>query len=134
MIMTWKKAQVSMEFIAFLGVMLFLLTLASYASLSAGSGIAKDNESVEARRIAATVAEEINLAVEIGPGYSHAFDLPAVLSTGTNYSINFTSSRFVYVFWGTGFYPIPVLSDNITGTVKNGRNTLTNNNGVIEFA
>ena len=126
------KAQVSVEFMMFLAFVLLMLCLASYASLTAGRDIGNDNEVTAARIITAAMAGEINIATEIGPGYSHRFVLPASL-IGNNYTIDTNETGFVNVKWKDKFYSLPVLSDNITGSVRTGQNVIRNLNGVIVF-
>lgn len=127
-----EKGQVSIEFIAFLGVMLLILAVASFAALNANSGIAADNEVTEARRLASTIAQEINIAVEIGDGYFHVFNLPATLN-GVNYSATITSNRFVLINWKNKTYSLPVLATNFTGTINTGQNSIRNSKDVIVF-
>jgi hypothetical protein len=127
------KAQVSIEYIIFIGIMLVLFTLASYAALSAGRDIAEDNEVSGARQIAALVSQELGISVEVGDGYSHAFILPGSLN-GFNYSVNLTESRFVSVSWKNKSYILPTLAENVQGSISIGNNTIENNGGVITIA
>ena len=127
------KGQISVEFITFFGVILLLLSLASYAAITSTRDIIADNEATDARRIASTIAYEINIAVEIGPGYSHKFYLPLLLYGNSNYSVNLLENRFVYVLWKNKSYSLLVLAENITDGVKKGSNTIRNINGVIVF-
>jgi len=126
------KAQISMEFITFLGIMLIFLVLASYAAITSSRDIATENEIKEARRIASLVVEEINLAVEVGDGYKHRFSLPPLLYGNLNYTVNL-SQRLVRVEWRDRVYSLPVLAHNITGPVRNGINIIKNVNGAIVF-
>lgn len=122
----------SMEFVAYVGIIVSVLVLASYAAIASGREISDYNEVTDARRIASKVAQEINIAVEVGPGYSHIFSLPEFFSGGSNYTV-VSESRFVYVIWGNKSYSLPVLAYNITGIVKKSVSTVRNENGVISF-
>ena len=122
-----------MEYITFISILLLVLLLASYSAITAGNGITNDNEITDARRIAFTVAQEINIASRIGSGYSHKFSLPELLSGGSNYSVNFSETRFVYILWNNKSYSLPVLAQNITGAVQKNSITIRNLNDVITF-
>lgn len=124
------KAQVSMEFITFVGILTSVVLITTYASAISGKGINSDNNAMDARRIAELIGGEINIAEEIGTGYSHKFELPEILLGGSNYSVNL-SGGFVYVFWNNKSYSIPVLAYNITGSVNKGAVNIRNNGGVI---
>lgn len=122
-----------MEFITFLGVILLLFALASYAAVVSSRDITAENEVTDARRIASVIAQEANTAVEVGTGYSHKFNLPLSLYGGSDYAVNLSESRFVHVLWKNKSYSLPVIADNITGVVKKGINVIRNVNGVIVF-
>lgn len=128
-----SKGQISMEFITFLGVILVLFALASYAAVISSRDIAAENEVTDARRIASIVAYEINIAKEVGTGYSHRFSLPASLYGDSDYAVNLSENNFVSVLWKGRSYSLPVTAENITGIVKKGPNTIRNVNGVIAF-
>ncbi len=128
-----SKGQISMEFITFLGVILLLFAFASYAAITSTLNIISENEITDARRIATTIAQEVNIAVEVGTGYTHSFYLPEYLYGGLSYTVNSSQSRFVYIQWKDRSYYLPVLADNVTDTVKKGQNTIKNVGGVIVF-
>jgi hypothetical protein len=128
------KGEVNIEFVVFTGVMMFILAVASFAALSASEGITADNEVADARRIAFMVASEINLAAEIGDGYVHSFTLPNFLYNSIDYSVAFDELRFVSVHWNSKMYSLPVLAQNVSGTIRPGSNVISNVNGVIYFA
>lgn len=127
------KGQISMEFVTFLGVILLLFALASYAAVISSRDITAENEATDARRIATVIAHEVNTAAEVGTGYSHRFYLPNFLYGDSNYTVNLSENRFVYVLWKSKSYSLPVIAENVTGVVKKGSNTIRNVNGVIAF-
>jgi hypothetical protein len=127
------KGQISIEFITFVGIVLFIVLIASFAAISTGNDVKAENEFMEARKFTAKIAQEVNIAVEIGTGYFHNFNMPELFSTATNYSVNTTETGFVAVEWDNKTYSLPVLTGNITGAVKKGKNTIRNTNGVISF-
>ena len=125
------KGEVNLEFVVFAGLMMFIFSIASYSSLVASQGIVEDNEIADARRVSYIVASEVNLAAEIGPGYSHSFQLPNFIYGGENYTVEFNSS-FLYVRWENNSYMLPVLG-NVSGTAEPGQNMIYNSGGVITF-
>lgn len=127
------KGQISVEFITFLSVILLLFALASYAAVISSRDINAENEVTDARRIASIIAYETNIAAEVGTGYSHRFYLPLTLYSNSDYAVNLSENRFVYVLWKNKSYSLPVIADNVTGAVKKGQNTVKNINGVIVF-
>jgi len=123
-----------MEYIAFIGVMLVLFALASYAALSANNSVQDENDVADARNIAYLAAQEINVAVEVGDGYSHTFAMPQTLGSGYIYNVTFSPDRFVYVFWGSNYsYSLPTIASSISGNFSKGANTIRNSNGVISI-
>ncbi len=128
------KGEINEEFMVYTGVMMFILAVVSFATLSATQGISADNEVADARRVAFLLASEMNLASEIGDGYMHSFELPNLLYGAINYSVAFDEARFISIHWYNKTYSLPVLAQNTSGTVKTGRNIISNVNGVIQFA
>jgi hypothetical protein len=127
------KAQIALEYIVYVSVVIFLLAVASYAAATSSAGINADNEVDDARRIAAVVAQEINLAVEIGDGYNHEFFLPAAIYGGKDYTVTFTEAKFVYVNWDGKHFSLPVLTANLQGNVNKGGVKIRNSEGAIVF-
>lgn len=131
--MTGRKGEVNIEFVVFMGIMLIILGVVSIAALNASQGVSADNEVSDARKITYQIASEINFAAEIGDGYRHQFDLPNFIYTGKNYSIAFDEPGFVAVHWSDRQYSLPILAGQVSGTITNGTNVISNVNGVITF-
>lgn len=127
------RAQVSMEFMMFFAVMLVMTVVATYVAVKSAADIGVENTNREAKRMAQLVATEVNLAVEVGDGYSHNFTLPGKILGETDYALNVTDQR-AYVFWQNRSYSIPVLVYNISGIINRGPNLVRNEGGVITFA
>ena len=82
------KAQISIEFIVFVGVLLLITAVASFVAVSNSNDTYKTSIDRDARSIAEFVGTQINIAAEVGDGYSSRFSLPQLLYGGKNYSIN----------------------------------------------
>lgn len=124
------KAQMSMEFLVFTGVLLVLTAFASYIAISTSHAVYTENSNREARMLAEKVASEINIAASVGPGYTHEFDLPAAVQ-GVPYSIHIAEQR-VYISWANRSYSLPLLA-TVAGDPRPGTNTISNS-GVVTLA
>ncbi|MCX6815977.1 MAG: hypothetical protein NT120_03950 [Candidatus Aenigmarchaeota archaeon] len=126
------KAQISLEFITFVGILLFITALASFIAFNNISDMYQNSIDRDARSVAKLVATEINIATEAGTGYSHKFSLPHLLYGEKNYSLN-TTNQDLYIFWPSKSYFLPILAYNVTGQPQHGLNTIKNINGAIIF-
>jgi hypothetical protein len=87
---------------------------------------------MDGKRIAEVVSTEINIAQVVGRGYSHNFDLPERLASTTTYTINVnTTHQFVELYWGSGYYIMPIITSNVTGQPRMGKNSIINEDGQI---
>jgi uncharacterized protein (UPF0333 family) len=124
------RGQISLEFMVFIGILLLITSLASYIAVTNYTSIFDENVDRDARTVVAALATEINIASEIGDGYSHNFSLPVSLYGGINYSISVYEQR-AYITWINNTYSLPLLSYNTTGVVKKTNNMIRNTRGVI---
>jgi len=128
-----KKAQISFEFIMYVGFLLIVVAIAASVAIVASNSISTENTNLEAKSITELVAIEINIAKEVGNGYSHEFFLPNTIRGNINYTVNITNQR-VYTFWNIRSHSLPILADSITGSPHNGTNIIRNIEGVVDIA
>jgi hypothetical protein len=126
------KAQISLEFITFVSVLLLLMAVASFVAFSSSNETYKNTVGRDARSVAVVLAQEINIAVETGDGYSHNFSLPSQLYGGKNYSLVIENQE-VFISWLNNTYSLPLLIRNTTGLPGAGTNLIKNKNGEIIF-
>ena len=124
------KAQTSMEFLV-LTIFLLLMFAAFYVHLQ-DRRIEAMNSMVnaEALLVAEKAAYELNMAAAQGDGYSKEFTLPSMLYETFNYSIS-AEKNFVFVEYGNNTRAARIVVDNVTGTLKKGKNFIWNSGGII---
>ncbi len=129
--LTLRKAEVSIEFLFLVGIILFIFVI---VDVLVGLRIKEINESsisLEAQKIVRSVANEINIATRI-KGYYREFELPKNLPNGENYSISINKDfRLVEIKWDNKISVSKILTENITGIVKPGVNRIRNEEGLI---
>ena len=77
--MVFVKAQISEEFIIYVGVLVLIMAFAAYFAIVTAKDIRTEGINTDAKLITASVATEINTAFEVGDGYSRKFFLPHFL-------------------------------------------------------
>ncbi len=134
------RGQVSLEFMVFFGLLLLITVVTSGIALTSTNQINEESTGRDAKRLLQLTATEINIAYEIGDGFSHNFYLNPVLRDGSDYNITVTNQT-VYIFWRGRTYLIPVLTHNITHnnltdgfTLDKGNNFIRNTGGVVQIA
>ncbi len=125
--------QASIEFMAYVIILLFVLAVAGGIAVKTSADILEERTNADAKRMATRLATEINIAVEIGDGYSKTITLPDTLEGSINYTIN-TAQQRIFVSWNERNYSLPVIAPSIIGAPLKGTNTIKNINGVIVFA
>ena len=129
--LTSRKAEVSVEFLVFVGIILvffvFFFGIIGSKTREINQVTLFDN----AQSIADEIADEINIAARF-EGYYREFQLPENLINGYNYSVVFHKElRLVEVKWNGNSAMSTLVTENITGNVSRGHNSLKNENGVI---
>ncbi len=117
----------------FFGLLLLISVVASGIALATTNQLNEEGTGRDAKRIARLAATEINIAYEIGDGYSHNFYLNPVLRDGSDYNMTVVNQT-VYIFWRGRTYLVPVLTHGITGNFTKGENNIRNTGGVLEIA
>ncbi len=127
------KAQASLELIVYFTVVLIILSFITVVTLGNTQNIYTESINADARRVVTLVANEINIAVSVGSGYTHKFSLPAQLY-GKDYNVSIIPDKqSVVVVWENRSYSLPILTSNVEGNVKQGVNTVKNDNGLVRI-
>ena len=128
------RAQISMEFMTLLGILLAMLvifSLQAYFRTAELNVIAVRNAGESVCR---ELAFELNTAGAVGDGYEHYFVLPAKLNYGTEYSMEVDAGNgVVRANWSNGQCALPIVVAEVLGEPSNGPNSIQNQGGVIVF-
>lgn len=129
--LTLHKAEISVEFVVFIGI---LLTFFVFFFGIIGAKTRDINESTvfaNAQSIADKIADEINIATRF-EGYYREFYIPQKLVNGNTYSITFYKDlRLVEVKWDGKNVMSTLVTENISGSINLGSNKIRNEGGVI---
>jgi len=121
------KAQIAIEFIllvcvAFVILIVFLTSLRSQAI-----DLNERKDFVLVKDLAYKVQHEINMAVQVKPGYTRTFFIPEKLDSN-DYTMIQTKGKFTVVLKKSEF---TVSIPEIKGDIKKGDNTIKNLGGVV---
>lgn len=129
--LTSRKAEVSMEFLVFVGIILVFFVF--FFGIIGGK-TREINEATlfnDAQNIVDEIADEINIAARF-EGYYREFSVPETLINGYNYSIVFHKDlRLLELKWNSSSVMSPLVTENITGNISYGYNKIRNEDGVI---
>ncbi|MDI6806439.1 MAG: hypothetical protein QMD14_01330 [Candidatus Aenigmarchaeota archaeon] len=123
------KAQISIELIILVSLLLVFLTMMIFSSSSLQTETIKTKVYDEARKLADGIAFEINSAARAGHGYSRKFFIPTSIF-GMDFEINITN-YFVTISFSQGSVIAPIVVKEIEGGLQSGFNLIRNINGVI---
>ena len=124
-----KSAQVAMEFIVLIGVILFFFILFFFAIENSKTDKMKENRNNQVNEIALIVQDEIRFAAQSVDGYFREFNLPATVGS-LEYQINITDD-LVYVRTDDGKHAIALPVAEVTGEVNAGNNFVRKENGEV---
>jgi hypothetical protein len=129
--LTLRKAEISIEFVIFIGILLIFFI---FFFGIIGFKTADINESsvfTNAQNIANKVANEINIASGM-EGYYREFSIPEKLVSGDEYLVNInTDYRIVHLTWNGKSAISNLMTDQISGNVTPGTNRIKNEGGVV---
>jgi len=129
-----SKAQVSLEIMTYIIILTLMLAIVTFAAINRSNSILTEKINMDARRAAKITAIEINTAVSVGDGYRNEFSLPQYLYNAKNYTITILPEyQRIYVDWDNRSYSVPLLTSNITGSIKQGINIIKNEHGLIKI-
>ncbi len=112
-----KKAQVTVEMILVVALILLMFTLALVTAHRKNVESTDFKLQLDAKRIAQSLATNINSIAEQGPGYFKFFSLPAYLYGGNEYTIN-VSGNFVEIYWDTRYGEQGYITQVVTSNVS----------------
>lgn len=128
-----KKGQSSIEFLTLVIFAMVLFVLFYGEVLKKNNEVLINKIDAEGSLIADKVANEVNIALTQGDGYSKEFMLPGKVYS-YEYNIS-TSSNMVFVEWvrnnKQNSRSARIIVENVTGSFKAGTNTIKNVYGVI---
>ena len=125
--MKMRKAQLSVEFI--IVFMIFMVALAALLSSTRLENIVEGRLNVEVNSARDDITNRINTAYLEGDGFSSKLYLPPTIG-GYNYTI-ITAYNTVVLVVNDQAYSSVLITQNITGTLKKGENTIRNSHGII---
>jgi len=129
-----SKAQVSLEFFSYYIILSIVFLIVMLLIIDNQKNMNEERTNADARRLLVFAKNEIDIAVNVGDGYSHAFILPDLLQGGVNYMIFVLPDyQTILVSYNDRNVSLPVLTDNITSTIKKGKNVIKNSKGMITF-
>jgi hypothetical protein len=123
-------AQVSMEFIVLVSILILVLVTVIYYNSSFYVRINSAKDYNNAQTISDQISSEINLALDVGDGYSRSFYVPERISNSIDYNVT-VSNYAVVLNWNNGYVTSTVLAKNISGNLIKGQNLIRNLNGII---
>lgn len=132
--LTLQKAEVSTEFMIFIGILLVFFVF--FTGIIGVNNIDIDESTVytNARNILDTVTNEINTATRI-EGYYREFYIPEKLVSGDEYNITiYKTLRMVKIEWnGMKNLMNNIQTENIQGNVTPGINKIQRENGIVKI-
>ncbi|RLJ02994.1 MAG: hypothetical protein DRP11_02035 [Candidatus Aenigmatarchaeota archaeon] len=127
------KSQVSLELMAFTGIIMLMLVMYTPIFWQQERAIIFEREDLIGNAIALSIEKEVNTAVRFGSGYSRNFTLPErILSKDYNITI-YNESRILSVDWYGGGVNRQLITPKIIGSPSPGQNRIENVNGVVIF-
>lgn len=127
-----RKGQVAIELFALISALVIIFIVITIIERDRNTMIYNQWIEMDGKRVAEVISTEVNVAVAVGRGYSHTFSLPEHLASNAPYSVLVTgTSQYVEVTWSSGYYMMPIITANVTGTPKAGYNTIRNEDGRV---
>lgn len=130
-----EKGQVSMEFMAYFGILLFIFVAFGPIIFNQTVEIRKMSADIEASRVANLIEREINSAVRFGEGYSRNFTVPHEVAR-QEYNMTVRSGshgKILTVEWNEGVENRQLIVSDVEGSPTPGENLIENSDGSIIF-
>lgn len=124
-----KKSQSSIEFIIFLGVIVFFLTIFFLALGETRGEKIKEEKRIRVQNLAYEIENEIQLAATSTEGYYRTFEIPEEIA-GMPYEALITEN-VVYVKTHDERYALAIPIPNVTGQLIKGENIIKKENNFI---
>lgn len=124
------KAQVSIEFIVLVSVLLLIFIAFLLSSSSLKFRLIGIKSDTEAKELCDDIASEINHAVRAGNGYERRFHVEDSFYGVSNFDISIEGNS-VFIDWNKKSVSSMIITNNVVGDVSKGWNKINNTNGVI---
>jgi len=124
------RGQVGIEFLVYVSIVLFLLSIFLYSSYSKQFQLMNIKIDNELREIIDGAKFEINAAVRAGDGYQRRFNMKAYYQTLNDFNITIREG-LVEVNFGNRYYYGSLLTKNIVGNLTKEWNVIRNDGGMI---
>lgn len=124
------KAQVSVEFMVFMSILILIFIPLLSSSISLQQETKNIRLETEAGKLSDAIAFEINLATKAGDGYERKFYVEESFAGISNFNISVEDYR-VTIEWSERSASSPIVTKNVTGTIKKGWNLIKNKNGDV---
>lgn len=124
------KAQTGIEFMAFVAILLILLLVIASNSSFFTVDMMNTRTYSEGKKMADSIAFEINTAAQAGNGYQRRFYIDNNIFGRTNFVIA-VSNYSVTVDWAASFASTPIVVGSIQGNLTVGWHTINNTGGII---
>lgn len=122
-----KKAQVAVEFVIFVALLLFVMLIFLAFILTYTADVRNDKDREMLKDIAYAIQAEVNIASAVDDGYERNFVVPLLIES-TDYMINITQDQV----WATTENAEIVLDvPEIVGNLTKGGNTIRKTDGII---
>lgn len=131
--MSPTKGQISLEFMAYVGLLLLIFSVFGPIYMQQTIQIGNQRENIKAERVASVMEKEINTAIRFGSGYSRNFTVPREIG-GSNYTVGlYPDERVLMVEWEDKIKRKQLLGNRFQGSPDPGENRISNVNGSIVF-
>ena len=134
-----KKAQLSIEFMIILSILLIISLTVITVVNSRTSTLESKQREYFAKQVALQFSSEINTVYLAGNGFNKTVALPPTLRDGTEYNIStHPEAHIINIEWthiDKRHYQVPIITGNINGTLGNlsGNVNLSNSLGKIQI-
>ncbi len=125
------KGQVTIEFMIFVTILIFMLSIIMWNNVSLQSQMMYAKANIEVQKLCDTIAFEINSAVRAGQGYRRRFYVEEHVYGVSNYTVD-VKEYAVFIDWDGNSVVSSIITKNITsGTINKGWNYIENINGEL---
>jgi hypothetical protein len=131
-IYTRRKAQSAFEFMFIFAIFMAAVVIAFFVSSVKVQEVRSHQELLEIDDLLTKVSEKINTVWLEGEGFSTNLTLPATVA-GVGYGMNTSSNYLVATVSGADYMKV-LITQNVSGSLKVGLNTLTNMGDHIEVS
>ncbi len=122
------KAQSGLELMMLISYSMLAFSVVYIVILQNSAVTIKEKRSIESLKLTEVIAYEIDIATSIGTGYSKNVTFPDTI-LGETYNVIIINN--LAIVNSSQSYTTPMITSNITGTIKPGYNIIENRDGQI---